>query len=364
MEAKHQTSWDYRNKKRCPDFHDEEYWNKILQRRNDPIPAHVQARLDEYNKQAKAQESEEDDDFDVTEAYIELRAQAEKAEEAEDREISLEQMIQESVDYYRTIPMYDFGSGRMSNEQAMMDFYGSGMVHRIREEIEQGTNYPNDVWQTGHVSQRLWQELKDIRAGRKPRPERTKRSGTHRKGSSTEQKAPAKAVVATPKPEHSQPKEVEVTQRERQRGDDYFLTLERGIVRNESYRELFKGPGTVYEWIWANVVRSQWQDTKGYPIKEKYYDNGYLAYCSSYRQLARDCGLHKNKVKEYVDNFKKAGVIKVEHLVPTGKKRGQSVFIIGRWHPGKDENGKKKVFEHYFRDGIFITKKDGQNVSN
>ncbi|MCK4787953.1 MAG: Lrp/AsnC family transcriptional regulator, partial [Desulfobacteraceae bacterium] len=140
--------------------------------------------------------------------------------------------------------------------------------------------------------------------------------------------------------------------------------LERGIVRNESYRELFKGPSTVYEWIWANVVRSQWIDTNGYPIKEEYYDKGYLAYCSSYRQLAKDCGLHKNKVKEYIDNFKDAGVIKVDHLVPEGKKRGQSVFVIGTWHSGKDENGKKKVFEHYFRDDVFITKKDGQNVSN
>ena len=246
----------------------------------------------------------------------------------------------------------------------MMDFYGSDTVHRIREEIEQGTNYPNEVWQTGHVSQKLWQELKDIRAGKRPRPESRQKRRAHRKGSSTEHDTSAKVVEASPEPENSQPKKIKVTQRERQPGDDYFLTTERGIIRNETYRELFKGPGTVYEWIWANVVRSQWQDTKGYPIKENYYDNGYLAYSSSYRQLARDCGLHKNKVKEYIDNFKKAGVIKVKHLVRTGKKRGQSVFIIGTWRWGKDKNGKRTVIESYFKDDIFITKKDGQNVPN
>ena len=282
----------------------------------------------------------------------------------DDDEPTLEEMIKESREYYSDIPMYDFGLGQMSNEQAIADFYGWPVLYRIRQEIRESYDLPSDVRKTGQISQKLWQELRDIRAGRKPRPEPAKKRQTLRKGFSTQQEAPRKAVVATPKPENSQPKEFKITQRERQPGDDYFLTTERGIIRNDSYRELFKGPGTLYEWIWANVVRSQWQDTKGYPIKGKYYDHGYLAYCSSYRQLARDCGLHKNKVKEYIDNFEKAGVIEVKHLLPTGKKRGQSVFIIGEWRWGKDKNGKRSVIETYFRDDIFITKKDGQNVPN
>ncbi len=311
-----------------------------------------------------SEDSDADDDFDVAKVYTELRAQAEKAAEEEDRKIPWEQKIQESKEYYSSIPMYDFGSGLMSNEQAVADFYGWPMVYEIRKEIEQSCNLPDDVRKTGQISQKLWQELRDIRAGKKPRTGSRKKRRCLRKGSLREEKAPAKVVETVPEPNKRQSKKIEVTQRERQGGDDYFMTIERGIVRNESYRELFKGPSTVYEWIWANVVRSQWIDAKGYPIKEKYYDNGFLAYCSSYRQLAKDCGLHKNKVKQYIDNFKEAGVINVEHLTPTGKKRGQSVFIVGTWQSRKNENGKRTVIEHYFRDDIFITKKDGQNVSN
>ena len=354
MEEKHQTSYDYRYNKKCYDFDDEEYWNKILERRNDPIPASVQAKIDQYNQESRLKRSEPDDDFDVTKAYTALRAQAEKAAEEEYSKISWEEMIEESRKSYSSIPMYDFGLGQKSNEQAITDFYGSDMVRRIRKEIEESYDMPNHVRKTGQISQKLWQELRDIRAGKKPRAKSLKKEQAPQQCFSREQNN--SEVVSKPIPEPNS-KKIEVTQRERQPGDDYFMTIERGIIRNKSYRELFKGPSIVYEWIWANVVRGQWIDTNGYPIKEKYYDNGLLAFCSSYRQIAKDCGLHKNKVKEYIDNFKDAGVIKVEHLVPQGKKRGQSVFIIGTWHLGKDENGKEKVFENYFVDDVFLTKK-------
>jgi len=94
-------------------------------------------------------------------------------------------------------------------------------------------------------------------------------------------------------------------------------------------------------------------------IKEKYYDKGLLAYCSSYRKIAKECGLHKNKVQEYIDDFKEAGIIKVEHLIPEGKKRGQSVFILGEW---KEVNG--KAVERYYIAEVFLSEKDGQNMPN
>nr|CBX27141.1 hypothetical protein N47_A11700 [uncultured Desulfobacterium sp.] len=146
-------------------------------------------------------------------------------------------------------------------------------------------------------------------------------------------------------------------QRKKQSGDDYFMMTKRGIIRNKEYRKIFKGPGTVYAWLWANLVRSEWIDTKGYPIKKRYYENGYLAYSSSYRQIGEDCFLHKNKVKEHIDAFKEAGIIKVEHLTPNGKKRGQSVFVLGEW---KNING--KIEETFYKDEIFSPREDGQNV--
>jgi len=357
-----QRAFDYHKTKKISQYDDEAYWKKILERRNDPLPASVQAKIDQYNRERKSQSSDEDDDFDVTAAYIEVRAQAEKTAEEEQRNTPWEEIIQESKEYYQSIPMYDFGLGQMSNEQDMADFYGWQTVEEIRKEIEQSTNYPNDVWQTGHVSKKLWQQLRNMRAHKSSKKHPVEKP-SHGKDLSDSLKTDSELAPKKEKAAQDHAKKTDVTQRQRQPSDDYFLTTERGIIRNKTYRELFKGPSTLYEWIWANVVRSQWQDRGGYPIKERYYDNGYLAYCSSHRQLARDCGLHKNKVKEYIDAFSEAGVIKVEHLVPNGKKRGQSVFIIGTWRKGKDETGKATVIEHYFRDDIFLTKKDGQNVS-
>jgi hypothetical protein len=147
-----------------------------------------------------------------------------------------------------------------------------------------------------------------------------------------------------------------VVRRDRQKGDDYFLPLERGIIRNETYRKLFKGPSVVYEWLWANIVRDQWRDSKAYPIKEKYYDKGYLAYCSTYRRIAKECHMSKNTIHGYINAFEKAGVIKTRNYIPDGKIQGQTVFILGTWTKVKGE-----IIETYFRDEVFITPKPVKN---
>ena len=70
---------------------------------------------------------------------------------------TLEEMIAESKEYYSSIPMFDFGLGQMSNEQAIADFYGYDLQRRIKEELEKSYNLPNDVRKTGQISHNLWQ---------------------------------------------------------------------------------------------------------------------------------------------------------------------------------------------------------------
>ena len=130
------------------------------------------------------------------------------------------------------------------------------------------------------------------------------------------------------------------------------MRTDRGLVRNETYREIFKGPGTVYEWLWANIVREGWKDNDDYPIKKLYYDNGYLVYCTTYSQIGKACGMSKNTVHRYIEMFEEAGIVKTEPFTPEGKKQGQTVFILGRWEM---KNG--KVIETYFRDSVFIDSK-------
>ena len=273
--------------------------------------------------------------------------------------LSLEQMIEESRQAYSEIPMFDYGTGKRSNRQAMADFYGWAIVDQILHEIEYSYEHKLDDRKSGQISKQLWQRIKDIRAGILPKVER-KKIEDQCKHLRPQSEAPAceNKTTSEPetKPEEKEKPKIEIVKRERQKGDDYFLPLERGIIRNETYRKLFKGPGAVYEWLWANIVRGQWRDSKAYPIKEKYYDKGYLAYCSTYRKIAKDCSMSKNTVKNYVTDFVDAGIIITKTYVPNGKTQGQTVFILGTW---KKVNG--EIVESYFRDSVFITPKPVKN---
>jgi len=242
------------------------------------------------------------------------------------------ELLQKTLEGEFIEAMYDYGLGERSTEGKIITFYGWDILRRVRKETR-GRNI-------GDVSPALIKIMKEMRAGKI---------------------APKSNIQKPAKNCNPQPCIVpnKTIQREKRPGDEYFMMTKRGIIRNEAYRKMFKGRGTVYEWIWANLVRSPWIDTKEYPIKEQYYDKGFLAYCSSYRKIGKDCFLHKNKVKEYIDAFKEAGIIKVEYLVPVGKKRDQSVFILGEW---KEINGEIK--ETFYRDEIFFPREDGQNVPN
>jgi len=249
---------------------------------------------------------------------------------------------QKDIEEGRREEMYDFGLGKMSTEGAISDFYGWDIYDRILKEIRESNELPDSVRKTGFVSHELYKIMKDMRAG--------KIAPKSKKQKSEKINNPQKTCRVQNK----------IIQQEKKPEELHFLMKNRGLIRNEAYRKMFKSRVTVYEWIWANLVRKGWKDKKGYPIKKQYYDKGLLAYCSSYRKIGRDCFLHKNIVKEYIDEFREAGIIKVEHLTPVGKKRGQSVFILGEW---KTVNGKPD--ETLYFNEVFLGKKgDGQNVPN
>ena len=129
--------------------------------------------------------------------------------------------------------------------------------------------------------------------------------------------------------------------------------LERGLFRNPEFRKIFKSPFTVYGWLWANIVRKGWIDKPGYPIKEKYYDRGLLAYCSSFSKIAGDCFIDKDTAKKYTDNLAAHGIIKIDPIIPEGKKRPQNVYVLGEWW--KFDN---KIVERLYLDQVLLSAKD------
>lgn len=143
-------------------------------------------------------------------------------------------------------------------------------------------------------------------------------------------------------------------QRQRQKGDDFFLMLERGIFLNPEFRKIFKSPFTVYAWLWSKIVREGWIDKKGYPIKKRYYDRGLLAYCSSYSKIAKECFLDKDTVKKYVDHLEAHGIIKIDFIVPEGKKIQQGVYILGK--RGEIDG---EIKERLYLDEVLLSPKKG-----
>ena len=304
--------------------------------------------------------------IDDNKSFAELQAEADKELDEEINSPEYwEKVKQDANEISSRTPMYDFGLGQKSNEQAMLDFYGFKIVQRIWREIREANNLPNHDREAGQISTKLWQELKDIRAGRIPNPKSASKKKSAGNNNADPQNNDDKiSEPSATKSQKKKPEPVEIVQRERQKGDDYYMRTERGVIRNSSYRKFFQGRGIVYEWIWANLVRSEWIDTKGYPVKEKYYDRGLLAYCSTPQIIGDECGLAKNTVIKYLDKFKEAGIIKVDYLVPKDGKRGQSVYILGTWKMEKvmeDGKLKDKIVERFYRDEVFLSKKPVKN---
>ncbi|MFH1982953.1 MAG: helix-turn-helix domain-containing protein [Pseudomonadota bacterium] len=269
------------------------------------------------------------------------------------KEPTMEEALETIREINTQLEIYDYGTGEISNRQAVSDFYGSKLLSRIDEELRYSRDHKCEDRKPNQITKELWQLMRDMRAGRKPAPW---------KPQPKPQKVPQHDSPAKPLPQKSESPtpekraaKVTVQKRKRQNGDDYFLKTERGLVRNVSYREIFKGPGIVYEWLWVNVVRDQWKDTEEYPIKERYFDNGFLAYCSTYRQIAKACGMHKNTVYKIIQSFVENGIVETEPMVPKGKTQGQTVFILGTWEM---KNGKR--VETYFRDTVFFEPEGGK----
>ena len=147
------------------------------------------------------------------------------------------------------------------------------------------------------------------------------------------------------------------------KNDDYFLKVTRGVVRNDIYRKIFafKGRSVVYEYLWANIVRNGWKDKPGYPLKERYYDEGLLVHSSSYSKVGEKCFLDKNTVKKILhDEFHPLGIIHLVFLESKGYRNGQFVAILGTWT--KEYNAlksKEEVIETYFRDEVFYLNNSG-----
>lgn len=142
--------------------------------------------------------------------------------------------------------------------------------------------------------------------------------------------------------------------------DDYFLKRKRGTIRNPSYRKFMGGKNTVYEYIWAGLIRGNLYNDR-YNIKRDYYNKGFLAYASTYNHIAEACYMDKNTVIRHIEDFERIGAIKIEKIGPKPNKidklgriidKRKTVFILGTWHK-EIIDGKEKIEERYYIEDVF-----------
>jgi hypothetical protein len=337
------------------DFKNEVEWMK---RTAPPLPADCINALpmpDKHQEIPHQSKIRKNDDDELQKLATALLDETDKRFEEIASQLKLEDVIADSRKAYSEIPMYDFGLGEKSNCQAVMDFYGYDLYNRIYMEIHESYECPSDHRERGQITKELWQTLRDIRAGRiaHPNSNRKKEIPQPRPTEQRETSNTGRPVSSNLK----NAKTIQVEKRKRQPGDDYSLLTERGLIRNESYRELFKGPGMIYELIWSNLVRKGWRDTEQYPIRKKFHDERkLLVYCTSYRYLADQCGMSHNTVRKIIERFKEAGIVKVELFTPKRQKQQQVVLILGYW-TGNDKHYK----EHLYRNEMFLSPKPVKN---
>ena len=113
-------------------------------------------------------------------------------------------------------------------------------------------------------------------------------------------------------------------------GDKFFMKKSRSMIRNNEYRKIFNGPGTLYEYLWANIIRAK-MGGDIYNLYGRYYDKGFLATTVSVRKLAVECNMDKNTVKKYTRMWEKLSLIKIDKTPAETKNQHQYIYILGTW---------------------------------
>jgi len=164
------------------------------------------------------------------------------------------------------------------------NFYGKDILLRLRSELKDCKN-PSSFEAKNFISPELYNRMERIY--------QKKRANPNKKATALKSdRATGNDSTSTKK----QPK-----RKSQYSGDEFFLRTKRKLVRNKKYLEVFKGPGTLYECLWANIIRKGWNDTEDYPLKAKYYDNHFLVCSASISKIAEVCDMSKNTVDKFID---------------------------------------------------------------
>jgi hypothetical protein len=128
-------------------------------------------------------------------------------------------------------------------------------------------------------------------------------------------------------------------------GKTYEQRIPKSVIVSKQYKSVFKSPRTVYDFLWANIVRGNMNNDK-LNIKGDYYDHGKLACSFPLRIIAENCFMNIHTAERYIEILKESGFIKVDSL-KIDDHRTQNVYILGWW---RDDAG--SIEEHLFLQDV------------
>jgi len=134
-------------------------------------------------------------------------------------------------------------------------------------------------------------------------------------------------------------------------GDDYEQRIPKWVMKSNVYIEAFKGPKTVYDYLWRSIIRAP-TTSDNYNVYENYYCRGQLACAPSIKTIAKNCDISESSAKRYLNHLKKHGLIQVfttpsKYIPksPRDKKYNdiKNIYVLGFIVHDKIENKEKEI---------------------
>jgi len=101
------------------------------------------------------------------------------------------------------------------------------------------------------------------------------------------------------------------------------------------------GGDYIFAYLHKKIVRGNWKDHEGFPIKKQFYDNNILACCVSIRTIAAACGFGDQRVQKLLKEMEELGWIK---RFNNYTKKHQTVYALGTYK--KEWSDKLKAYKY------------------
>jgi hypothetical protein len=244
------------------------------------------------------------EDFDITKTYRELQ---ERVKQIPMELESPEEAIEESIKYYKSIPMYDWGARQQSNEHDMTEKYGSEYVNEIKQ----------CQWDCLPIPKSLICDMHRIHEGKQPFKKKRYK------------KVPKIPNYGKPLKAKMENLEKKGDVKPRKFSNDFYSNVRAGLINMGRKHRTLKNPTTLLLYL---LQHKSWEGKKD---KHNTYDHWYLkkkliVASIGVDQMCADLGVHEKTVRNWINSLHDAGIIR---KVKVGM---ENVYVLGEV-VGKEE---------------------------